>query len=204
MSAKVLIEIIGYVGTVLVLISMLMTSVVRLRIFNLAGSIVFSVYTVLIRSYPTAILNIILAGINICQLARLLRGQKIYQLIETDWRDGYFSYLLSASAADIRGWFPGFSMEDIPADISWLVCCGNDPACLFLGRTTGPGELEVLLDYALPAYRDTSVGRWLYGSLAGKGYRTLVFRQDAPKHIPYLEKVGYQNAGERGYVLELS
>ncbi len=64
MDSKVIIEIIGYIGSALVLVSMLMTSVVRLRIINLIGSVIFAGYALAIRSYPTAIMNICLAGIN--------------------------------------------------------------------------------------------------------------------------------------------
>ena len=57
MSASLALELFGYLGSVLVLVSMLMTSVVRLRIINLIGSAIFATYAILIRSYPTALLN---------------------------------------------------------------------------------------------------------------------------------------------------
>ena len=44
MDPKVIVEIIGYIGSALVLVSMLMTSVVRLRIINLIGSVIFAGY----------------------------------------------------------------------------------------------------------------------------------------------------------------
>ena len=65
MDTNTIIELIGYFGSALVLVSMLMTSVVRLRLINLTGSVIFAVYALIIRSYPTALMNIALAGINI-------------------------------------------------------------------------------------------------------------------------------------------
>ena len=58
MNTETLIQAIGYFSTVLILISFLMTSVVKLRLLNLAGSIVFVIFAFLTKSYPTAIMNI--------------------------------------------------------------------------------------------------------------------------------------------------
>ena len=87
MDTGFIIEMIGYFGSALVLVSMLMTSVVRLRIINLTGSIIFAGYAIAIRSYPTAIMNICLAGINIFHLVRIFREERIYTLIKTDVKD---------------------------------------------------------------------------------------------------------------------
>ncbi len=204
MDIKVIIEAIGYLGSALVLVSMLMTSVVRLRIINLVGSVLLAGYALAINSYPTAIMNICLAGINVYHLFHIFNEQRSYTMIRTEQEDGYFSYLLNKSDEDIRFWFPEYSLGDLKADISCLICCEDNPACLFMGKKTKEGELEVLLDYALPVYRDTSVGHFLYKSLAKDGYKSLVFKQNAVKHIPYLEKIGYEDKGENGYVLDLA
>ena len=50
MNQALALELFGYLGSFLVLISMLMTSVVRLRIINLIGSAIFAAYAILIRS----------------------------------------------------------------------------------------------------------------------------------------------------------
>lgn len=73
MNWPLIFEIIGYSGSILILVSMLMTSVVRLRVINLIGSLVFAVYALLIKSYPTAFLNACLVGINVYQLLKLKR-----------------------------------------------------------------------------------------------------------------------------------
>ncbi len=204
MDTKIAVELIGYCGSALVLISMLMTSVIRLRVINLTGSVIFAVYALMIRSYPTAVMNFCLALINIYHLRRLLMEQKQYEVIPTDVRDGYLTFLIQRSEADIRQWFPAFSAQDASADLALLVCCDDNPACLFMGKLTKSGEVEVVLDYAMPVYRDTSVGRFLYRWLAREEYHALVFRQNAPMHTPYLKKIGYQQKGDGDYVLNLS
>ena len=136
MDGKAIIEIIGYLGSALVVISMLMTSVVRLRVINLIGSAVFTCYALIIKSYPTALMNFFLVGINVYHLARLLKTHRRYDCIETGVRDAYVSYLLEKNMGDILHWFPEFSLKEKPVEIAYLVCCDSNPAGLFLGRHT--------------------------------------------------------------------
>lgn len=198
-----IIETIGYIGSALVLVSMLMTSVVRLRVINLIGSVIFAGYAIAIGSIPTALMNIALAAINIYHLLKLTNEQKSYTLITTGLEDGYFSYLLDKFDSDIRFWFPEYSLEGSDPNAVFLVCCKADPACLFMGKADDSGKVEVLLDYATPEYRDTSVGHYLYSKLAKEGYSSLIFRQEAVNHIPYLKKIGYKETEDHAYLLEL-
>ena len=203
MSTGTIYEIIGYTGSALVVISMLMTSIIRLRVINLIGSLIFTVYALLIRSYPTAAMNVFLVGINVWHLIRLRKTSPHYDLIQTDLDDSAFAYLLNTSMEDIRLWFPEFSIPSRKPEIACLVCHDRNPAGLFLASDAGDGSIEVLLDYALPVYRDTSVGRHIYGYLAEKGYQTAVFRMNAPKHVGYMEKIGYQKNDQGVYILPL-
>ena len=50
MDTATIYEIIGYVGSALVLVSFLMASVVKLRLFNLIGSIIFVIFAFLTKS----------------------------------------------------------------------------------------------------------------------------------------------------------
>ena len=67
------IEWFGYGASVVVGVSLLMTSVVRLRWINLAGSLLFTAYGLLISAYPVALLNFSIALINVWHLARIHR-----------------------------------------------------------------------------------------------------------------------------------
>ena len=65
MDTSTIIEAVGYLGSTLVLVSFLMSSVLRLRLVNTAGSLIFAIYALIIRSYPTAVMNIALVLINL-------------------------------------------------------------------------------------------------------------------------------------------
>ena len=204
MNTKVLIELIGYLGSALVVVSMLMTSVVKLRIVNTVGSAIFMGYALVIGSYPTAVMNFFLIAINVWHLIRLLRDHKEYDLIETRLGDSFVSYFLEKNLQDIRTFFPDFSPEGLSGDAVFLICCSGQPASLFIGKSAAAGTLEIALDYAAPVYRDTSAGRYLCGQLKKRGFKTLVFRGDAPRHIPYMESIGYRRNAKDAYVLDLT
>ena len=102
------IEAIGYVGSVVVLISMLMTSVVRLRTINTIGSLVFTGYALMIHSYPTAALNFSLALINIYNLVKLYNNKKDYSVVKLRSDDAFVTYFLNLYKADIEKFFPAF------------------------------------------------------------------------------------------------
>ncbi len=69
-------EIVGYIGTGLVIVSMLMTSLTRLRIFNMCGSFCSMLYAIAARAWPVVVLNAALLIIQIVQLIRLYRIKK--------------------------------------------------------------------------------------------------------------------------------
>ena len=69
-------DVFGYIGMALVLVSMMMTSLKWLRILNMSGAVICAVYGILTNTWPTAMLNIGLLLIQIVQLYRLYLQEK--------------------------------------------------------------------------------------------------------------------------------
>ncbi len=74
-------EIIGIVATLFVLVSMLFNTLsykgsLWMRILNIAGSVVFVVYGVLLPAISTAVLNAVLIFVNGYHLIRLIKDNK--------------------------------------------------------------------------------------------------------------------------------
>lgn len=186
-----MIELIGYLGSALVVVSMLMSSVVKLRVINTIGSGIFAAYALMIHSYPTALMNGFLIGINIYNLLKLTRKDRSYDLVEGAAGEGLLRYLLDYYREDIRLYFPDFS-ADSGANRVYLICCNGNPAGVLLGTDDGQGTLQVLLDYSTPTYRDCSIGAYLYSKLPAKGIHTLIFAgQETQAHAAYLTKMGF-------------
>ncbi len=76
MKFMLIMEIIGYIGTGLVIISMLMTSLMRLRIINMCGAFLSMLYAISAHAWPVVILNAALIVIQIIQIIRLRWGRK--------------------------------------------------------------------------------------------------------------------------------
>lgn len=75
-----IIELMGYFASFLVLVSFLMSSVVKLRVLNAVGSFIFAVYALIIQSYPTAVMNFSLVAINMYYLFRLRKNAQCFEL----------------------------------------------------------------------------------------------------------------------------
>lgn len=95
MDFSVIIKIIGYMGSSLVVLSMLMSSIVKLRMINTAGCCISATYALIIHSYPLALMNICLIAINIYNLIKLLKTEQHYSLVCIDTNNSLLDYLLS-------------------------------------------------------------------------------------------------------------
>ena len=197
MTAETFIQAMGYFSTVLILISFLMTSVVKLRLFNLIGSIIFVIFAFLTKSYPTAIMNIDLCLINIYFLIRLARSKSLTLHLPIDRDSAYLNEFLKLYQQDIRCFFPSFDPKDPGNETAYFVYYDMNPVGLIIGHKTGDGALDIALDYTIPKYRDASVGRYLYPQLLGEeGFRALELRDASDKHAPYLKKIGFTQEGD--------
>ena len=185
-------EIMGYIGSALVLISFLMTSVVKLRVVNMAGSIISCTYALIIGSYPLALMNFALVLINLHFLLKARQtSEKHYTLVETQKSDAVLRHLLLKYTEDILACFPGLKVDPDTVDDAYLILCDDAPAGVVLGKREGD-TLHLLLDYSLPPYRDHSLGRFLLEAFPRKGIRTLIFTGPTEKHRGHLEKMGFE------------
>ena len=196
MNTSTLIEAVGYLGSALVLVSFLMSSVVKLRVVNTVGSLVFAIYALIIHSYPTAVMNFALVCINLRFLWKLRHQDPSYRLLTLRPEEGYVQDFLQRCAEDIALCFPQRRPEEMEPNRVYMVFHGSEPAGILLGREEG-GVLNVGLDYSTPAYRDCSVGAFLLENLQ----RPLRIRYgDAEAaHLPYLKRLGFT---ERDHVWE--
>ena len=188
-------EWIGYIGSAIVLISFMMTSVVKLRLVNMAGSVITMIYGFMIQAYPTVVLNGVLLIINLIHLLRVINQSDVYAMVPTDAKDPMYRYFLDYYKEDILNFFPDFKVPD-KADEIYFICCNARPASLLICRKISEYAVEILLDYSIPKYRDYSLGQYQFRQLANKGYHKAVFHGEYEKHIKYLNKMGFIKEGD--------
>lgn len=196
-TAKLILEIVGYASTVLILVSFLMTSVVKLRIVSAIGSGIFVIYALLTGSIPTAIMNFGVVVVNIYFLIRLMRAEKLTTMLPISTDSAYLKEFETFYGADMQRFFPEVATQKDEADAAYFVYYDLVPVGLLLGKKLDNGELRILVDYTTPKYRDASVGKFLYQRLLKKeGYKSLTIESPSEKHEKYLKTVGFTKHGE--------
>ena len=194
MDTKMIIEMVGYIGSALVLVSFFMSSIFKLRVINTIGSLIFTVYAFIIHSYPTAVMNICLVAINIYYLVKLSNTSKEtreYDLVKVSLDDSMLKYSIDKAKDDIQKCFPGLSLDFSDATTSYMVCYNGAPAGIFIGKETSDNNLDILLDYSLPEYRDFSIGKFLFSKLPSYGVKSLTYSGPDEHHKDYLNKYSF-------------
>lgn len=100
----VLWQVIGWVGSGLVVLSLMQARVLRFRWMNLAGAVVATVYNAVFGIWPFAAMNGAIAVIDVYWLWRLLRERHdsaVYEVVEVAPDDAYLQHVLGVHAADI-------------------------------------------------------------------------------------------------------
>lgn len=187
-------ELVGYLGSALVVTSLAMTSVVRLRAISLLGSITFLVYGLLIGAAPIVITNVVIIGLNVWFLRRELGGGRDLGAVVVPPDSPFLADFLRNHANRIGEFQPDFDLAD-PFDFALVLTREGLPAGVVLGRRQGE-RLHVDLDYVIRAYRDSRLGNWLYGDgarvLRSEGIDVVTSDAGSPSHRPYLVRMGFE------------
>lgn len=187
-----LLEWIGYAASVLVLVSLTMTSIVKLRWYNLAGAILFSTYGFLIGSLPVGIMNFLIVCANLYNLRKMYKRVEDFKIIEIKENDELLMHFLDFYKKDINGFFPDFTMQK--DQLGMFVLRDMAVAGIFIG-TLQKQELRIELDYALPQYRDFKVGSYLYKQLSNILHLHDINSVycDTGANLKYMEKMGFES-----------
>lgn len=197
------VEAVGYLASALVILSLAMRSVVRLRIISLCGSVAFLVYGLLIGSPPVMVTNGCIAVINLWFLrqeffvAATKRSDLGVSSIRSD--SPFLTDFVEYHAGDIGRFQPDFHMPPGADVMSLLLTRDGLPAGLIVGRRDGD-ELTIDLDYVLREHRDSRIGKWVFGPGAEvfrrAGLRRLRATATTDVHGKYLHRVGFTPAAD--------
>jgi hypothetical protein len=188
-------DIIGYVGSLLVVISMLMTSVMKLRIINTAGSILAVIYAIAIHAYPTLVMNLALIIINVINMRKLSNNSPEYRMVKAPGNDAILGDLVARYLDDIKKYFPGY--RDLTAeDTAFIVFNSDVPVGITVG-TINNNCFDIMIDYTVPAYRDCSVGKFIFSHLKSFGLTKAQMSNPSNEHLSYLNKVGFSTDGNK-------
>ncbi|MFB9239035.1 hypothetical protein ACFFWC_26490 [Plantactinospora siamensis] len=204
-------DVIGWIGSALLVWSLLQTRLLRLRALNLVGCVVLIGFNAALAVWPMVGLNVVLAVINIWYLVRMVatrHDDRTYQVVEVGTDDGFLEHVLRVHAADIARFNPGFTwaadgVEPAPGRSAFLVLRADEVVGVMLVRAAGNGVAQIELDYVTPRFRDLTPGEFVYRRsrlFTARGFRRVVTPPDMV--APYYARLGFRPAG-RSYALDL-
>ncbi|MEJ5351571.1 MAG: hypothetical protein WHS65_08270 [Melioribacteraceae bacterium] len=203
-----LVEAIGYLASVLVAVSLMMSSIVKLRIINLIGSLIFTFYGIIISAYPVALVNGFIAIVNVYYLVEILSAKEYFDILEVEPDSEYLKYFLSFHQNEIKKYVPNFSFDSNNNNRVIFVLRNSVPAGLVCAKDIDSNTVLVNLDYVIPGYRDFKIGRYVYKKFFRENNIRKIFTYPGNKtHNKYLRKMGFEKAvfnSKEAFLLELS
>jgi len=196
MDTYIIYEIIGYAASVIVAVSLMMNKIVKLRIVNLIGAAIFSLYGILIGSIPVAAMNGFIVLINIYYLSKIYRDVEYFKLLKVSANSDYLEAFLNFYSVQIKKFQPDFFNEARNSDLNLFVLRDMVPAGLLMGKIEHNGKLAVQLDFVVPKYRDFKIGTFLFEDngtyFREKGIREVISKPGSEKHNKYLREMGFK------------
>ena len=203
--------------------SLMMRNLKRLRLINLAGSLMFALYGLGIKSLPVFLVNVFIVLIDAWYLRRLRLEVSAFSLLRAAPGDSaYLAEFLRFYAKDIARHVPGFSLEGpggAAANGGTAEGAGAEggaaggteavfvlrdlvPASLVVYRKRGEGVYDILLDYAVPASRDYKSAEFFFEvaskEIAGGAEARFYTRSSVPVHERYLKRLGFVASDKGG------
>lgn len=198
-------EWLGYLASLIVLISLLMSSIIKLRWINLLGSSLFSLYGFLIGALPVGLMNLGIAIINIYYLVKIYNAsakKEYFKILSIERDSEYFNHFLSFYKEGINKYAAPSELKVNTYEVSFFVLRNMVPAGVFLGSKHDEKTLKVELDFVIPEYRDFKIGNFIYEDskdlFIDKGFNKLISYSSNDEHIEYFRKMGFQEKEENG------
>ncbi len=186
-------NLLGYVASFIILISLTMKSIVKLRWINAVGSLLFVVFAFLTNSTPTVVMNLGIIAIDLWFVLRITGSKKDYQLVKAERGSAYLEFFYQKYQKEICETF-GDEVFLEAKGFSYFVC-DNEIAGLFAWKENTPTECQILIDFVTPRFRDTKIGKYFFMQqlplFREKGYTRFVYNNVGQKHWRYLEQIGF-------------
>ncbi len=191
--SPVVIEWIGYVSSIVILISLTMSSIVKLRWINMVGAVLFTIYGALIGAMPVAVVNFGIVLIDIYYLWLIYKDKEIFTLVDADIGSALFQHFLDSNREEIEKQIPIAEIQE--DDKAFYMLRDNNLAGVIIGNIDNQ-EMNVKLDYVTPRYRDFKLGRYYFienaKTLKQKGIQVVKASAKEKEHQVYLEKMGFE------------
>lgn len=189
-------EYLGYVASLIVLVSLLMSSLKKLRWINLVGATLFGIYGFMIGSIPTGLMNLGIVIIDIYYLVKMYKNKDFFQVLQITSNSEYLTEFIRFYKQDIESFMILDDLDVKNAAFKFYVLRNMNPAGVFIADKYDETTLEIRLDYVVPMYRDFKIGLFVFNSqretFLQKGFTSFTVTTDNPNHIKYLHRMGFE------------
>ena len=193
------VELIGYFGSILVAVSLMMKSLLRLRLINLLGALFFTIYGILLGAYPVAVLNGLIVGIDMYYLLQMWRQKDFFTFLEVSPRSEYLRAFVDFYKDDIIALIPSYRHQPEESLLCFFILRNMVPAGLFVAKIQD-GAAHIKLDYVIPNYRDFQVARFIFEENAAffqqRDIHQFVSEGGSDFHRKYLERMEFVRSGD--------
>ena len=191
----IVLEWIGYLASLIVLVSLVMSSLKKLRWINLVGATMFAAYGFLIHALPVGFMNAGIVLVDIYYLVQMYKKKDYFSLLKLGTQTEYFNYFMSFYKENIESFIKLENDLDDPKYIKLFILRNTIPAGIVVSKIRDDQTLEIIVDYVVPAYRDFKMGHFLYEDqkefFVSQGFETLLTKPGNEKHQNYLKKMGF-------------
>lgn len=200
-------QIIGYIASIIIAVSMTMNSIVKFRWINLVGATTFSTYGFIIGAYPVGLLNAFIISVDIYYLIKIYSKKESFEILEVRPENRYLIRFLEFHNTDIQKHFPGFSYQPELNTVSFFIMRDMLVAGVFLAHKEDDDTLRVGLDYVIPKYRDFKNGKYIYFRLKNRftqsGIKRIVADGNSKTYSLYLRKQGFKETRDGFFEKEI-
>lgn len=202
-----ILQIIGYVASIIIAASMTMNSIVKFRWLNLVGASTFSVYGFVMGALPVGILNGFIVCVDIYYLYNIYSKKEVFETLELRPENRYLIRFLEFHNEEIQKNFPGFTYKPEMNTISFFILRNMSVAGVFLAHREEDNILKVGLDYVIPEYRDFKNGKYIYNRVKnrfiGAGFTKIIAPASSKKYVKYLKKLNFTENSDGMYEIKL-
>ncbi len=187
----------GYLASVLLAFSLIVTNDIRFRWLNSLGCVAFIVYGIALSAFPIIFTNSLLLGINLYYLIKIYNTTENFDLLEFNKDDLIIRKFLFHYRKDIKNYFPEYSIDESGDQLRFVVLRDLVIANIFAAHITSDGTAFVKINYTLEKFRDFKVGKFIFEKennyLFSKGVKQIAYKSvDNKNHLRFLKIMGFE------------
>ena len=196
-------QLLGYSASFIIFISLMMKSIIKLRILNALGCLLFVVFAFKTNSWPAVVMNIGIVFIDMYYFYKMMQIKDNFEILEVGKDNEVVRYFFEKNKQELATLFGSNALNK--SEKIALYFRNNDIAGVvaYTVKDVPAGKIATLLiDFVVIKYRDLAVGKHFFiddlSFWKRQGITTFTIEQPANAHIHYLKQLGFTCNNDTG------